>query len=116
MVKSKEKAETKTDNITVEDAQSKPAVRWDDSKMASTYANVCNVACTREEMTLLFGTNQTWQTGGKELTVELSNRVILNPFGAKRLAILLGNTVREFEARFGELKLEVDGDKGEKKP
>ncbi len=33
-------------------------VRWDDSNMKSTYANVCNVAGTREEIVLLFGMNQ----------------------------------------------------------
>jgi len=55
-------------------------VRWDDSRMKSTYANVCNAASTREEVTLLFGTNQTWHSGGKEVIVELSDRIILNPF------------------------------------
>jgi len=35
-------------------------VRWDDSSMRSAYANVCNVAGTREEIVLLFGMNQAW--------------------------------------------------------
>jgi len=108
MAKSEEKAETKTDNEAATAAQpAQTMIRWDGSKMVSTYANVCNVSSTREEVTMLFGTNQSWHAGQKELTVELTNRVILNPFAAKRLAILLGNTVREYEARFGEMKLEV---------
>ncbi len=82
-------------------------LRWDDSKMTSTYANVCNVSSTREEVTMLFGTNQSWHTGQSELTVQLTNRIILNPFAAKRLAILLGNILREYEARFGELKIDI---------
>ncbi|MBN1906595.1 MAG: DUF3467 domain-containing protein [Deltaproteobacteria bacterium] len=82
-------------------------LRWDDSKMTSTYANVCNVSSTREEVTMLFGTNQSWHTGQPELTVQLTNRIILNPFAAKRLAILLGNILREYEARFGELKIDL---------
>ncbi|MDD5049800.1 MAG: DUF3467 domain-containing protein, partial [Methanoregulaceae archaeon] len=41
-------------------------IKWDDSKMTSSYANVCNVSSTREEVTLLFGTNQTWHTGQPE--------------------------------------------------
>lgn len=81
-------------------------VRWDDSKMTSTYANVCNVSSTREEVTLLFGTNQTWHTGQPELTVQLHNRVILNPFAAKRLSVLLNNIIREYESRFGQLQIE----------
>jgi hypothetical protein len=88
--------------------QTSVQLRWDDSKMKSTYANVCNVNSTREEMTLLFGTNQAWQTGQSELVVELTNRVILNPFAAKRLLIVLGNVVKEYEKRYGELKLEAN--------
>ncbi|VAX06790.1 hypothetical protein MNBD_GAMMA25-1440 [hydrothermal vent metagenome] len=83
-------------------------IRWDDSNMRSTYANVCNVASTREEVTLLFGTNQTWHTGQKELTVDLSDRLILNPYAAKRLSLLLSNVVTEYESRFGEIGLEAD--------
>lgn len=83
-------------------------IRWDDSNMRSTYANVCNVASTREEVTLLFGTNQTWHTGQKELTVGLSDRLILNPYAAKRLSILLNNVVSEYESRFGEIGLDAE--------
>ena len=86
-------------------------IRWDDSNMRSTYANVCNVASTREEVTLLFGTNQTWHTGQKELTVDLSDRIILNPYAAKRLSLLLNNVVNEYESRFGEIGLEASENK-----
>ena len=81
-------------------------VRWDDSKMKSTYANVCNAASTREEVTLLFGTNQTWHAGGKEVIVELSDRIILNPFAAKRLSGLLNAVIKQYEDRFGAIDIE----------
>lgn len=87
------------------DKRSVPKVRWDHSKIESTYANVCNVSSTREEVTLLFGINQVWSTGQQELTVELTNRVMLNPFAAKRMSALLNNVIREYEARFGELRV-----------
>jgi hypothetical protein len=80
-----------------------PKVVWDDSKMRSTYANVCNVASTREEVVLLFGTNSAWRAGESEVKVELSDRVILSPFAAKRLSLLLGNVVARYEAKFGSL-------------
>ena len=83
-------------------------VHWDQSKMKSAYANVCNVTSTREEVTLLFGTNQTWSSGQKELTIELSDRLILNPYAAKRLSLLLNNVVQQYESRFGELKIEAE--------
>jgi len=86
-----------------------PAVRWDDSKMASAYANVCNVAITREEFALVFGTNQTWNNTQKEIVIDLNTRIMMNPYAAKRLALLLGNYLREYESRFGELKLDSGG-------
>ena len=82
-------------------------IRWDGGKMASSYANVCNVTSTREEVTLLFGTNQNWHAGQKELVVELSNRIMLSPYAAKRFSMLLSNTITEYEKRFGELKLNL---------
>lgn len=85
------------------DSTAQPKVKWDDSAMKTSYANVCNVASTREEVTLLFGTNQTWNTINNEVSVVLSDRVILSPFAAKRLARLLDNVLTEYEKRFGSL-------------
>lgn len=82
-----------------------PKVVWDDSKMHTSYANVCNVLGTREEIMLLFGANQAWHGGQKEVTVMLSERIVLNPYAAKRLLQLLGQGLKEYEARYGELKL-----------
>ena len=79
--------------------------RWDDSKMQSAYANVCNVLGTREEITLLFGTNKAWQAGSDEVGVQLSQRVVLTPYTAKRLSQMMEQGVREYEQRFGEIKL-----------
>ena len=112
------KAETKTDpQVKKAEEENAPApqttIRWDGSKMVSSYSNVCNVSSTREEVTLLFGTNQSWHAGQKELTIELTNRIIINPFAAKRLAILLSNTVKEYEAQFGVMKLETGAKKEE---
>jgi hypothetical protein len=78
-------------------------VRWDDSQMKSSYANVCNVASTREEVVLLFGTNQAWHAGQKEIAVQLTDRVIMSPFAAKRLSILLDSVLKEYESRYGVL-------------
>ena len=78
-------------------------VRWDDSDMTTSYANVCNVSSTREEVTLLFGTNQSWQTGQEEVIIKLSDRLIMSPFAAKRLSLLLHNIVDQYEQSFGTL-------------
>jgi hypothetical protein len=84
-----------------------PKVNWDDSSMDTTYANVMNAASTREEVILLFGMNQSWKGVEEEVDVHLTNRVILNPYAAKRLAILLGGVVTQYEKRFGALGVEV---------
>lgn len=84
-----------------------PSVKWDDTKLKTTYANVCNVSSTREEVTLLFGTNQTWNAGQKEVTVELNDRIIVSPYAAKRLLMLLTNVVGQYEQRFGTLNIEM---------
>ena len=103
-----------------EDAKGKAAqgaegarIKWDDSSMKSSYANVCNVTSTREEVVVLFGMNQAWNRGQKEVTIELNNRIVISPYAAKRLSVLLGNVVREYENRFGTLNIEGAG--GEKK-
>jgi hypothetical protein len=105
MAQKQEEKETAPQDKKAGDRQPQ-TLRWDDSKMTSTYANVCNVSSTREEVTMLFGTNQSWHTGQKELTVQLTDRIILNPFAAKRLSLLLNNIMKEYESRFGELKIE----------
>ena len=87
--------------------QAGPTVRWDDTQLKSSYANVCNVSSTREEVVLVFGINQSWERGQNEVAIQLTDRVILSPFAAKRLAALLTNVVREYETRFGVLNLEV---------
>jgi len=85
-----------------------PTVNWDDSHMTTSYANVVNAASTREEVTLFFGTNQTWNpVGAKEFNVRLSDRIVLSPFAAKRLWTLLGVILKEYEKRFGTLQIEA---------
>jgi hypothetical protein len=78
-------------------------INWDDSQMKSSYANVCNAVGTREEVVLFFGISNPTQSGGPEISVQLSQRVILSPFAAKRLATLLGNVVQQYEQRWGGL-------------
>ena len=78
-------------------------VEWDDKELTTSYANVCNVASTREEVTLLFGTNETG-VGQEAMSVRLTERIILSPFAAKRLAEVIGNVMGEYEKRFGKLE------------
>src|SRR5512138_3554953 len=82
-------------------------IKWDDSNMRNVYANVVNATGTREEIVLLFGMNQAWHSEQKELTVQLSDRIVLSPYAAKRMALLLTNVIRNYEQRFGALDIET---------
>ena len=84
-------------------------LKWDDSRMTSSYANVCNVTSTREEVVMLFGVNQAWNRGQKEVTIQLTDRIIISPYAAKRVSMLLKGVVDEYEKRFGELNIEAAG-------
>ena len=81
-------------------------IRWDDANLRSSYANVCNVTSTREEVVMLFGINQAWNRGQKEVTIQLTDRIIISPYAAKRLVALLEGVVKEYEKRFGTLNVE----------
>jgi hypothetical protein len=86
-------------------AAGQPKIVWDDTNMRSVYCNVSNVAGGREEIVLLFGMNQAWHAGQKEIKVQLSDRIVMSPFAAKRLAILLNNVLDDYEKRYGKLDL-----------
>jgi len=94
-----------------EDAKSAEGttLKWDDTNMKSSYANVCNVTSTREEVVMLFGVNQAWNRGQKEVTIQLTDRIIISPYAAKRMSMLLQGVVTEYEKRFGTLNVETGG-------
>lgn len=81
-----------------------PKLQWDDSAMSTSYANVVNVSMTREECGLFFGTNLTTGFGGAgEVTIRLTDRIIMTPHAAKRLSLLLEANLRGYEERYGKL-------------
>ena len=81
-------------------------VHWDQSQMRTEFANVINVISTREEFSVLFGMNSTMSLADtKGFEVKLSNRIVLTPFAAKRLAILLADRVADYEKRHGVLDI-----------
>ena len=78
-------------------------IHLDGSRAATTYANTCHVGSTKEEIILHFGLNQAWEQGKQDVRVQVTNRIILSPFAAKRLALLLGAVVQQYERQFGAL-------------
>ena len=74
-------------------ADARTRIIYDSSNMRSVYANVTNVASGREEISLQFGITRTRHAAQTEIKAQLTDRVTLNPFAAKRLAIPLDNAI-----------------------
>jgi hypothetical protein len=82
-------------------------LRIDESKMQTTYANTIRTSTTPDEVILDFGVNLPVPTQDNTPVIGFSvgGRVIMNWRGAKRLAISLGQVIRQFEERNGEIPL-----------
>lgn len=78
-------------------------VRFDTANLKSSYANVCTMNCTREEVVINFGINQSWERTQSDMLIELSNRVILSPFAAMRMLDMLQKLMEEYRTRYGEI-------------
>lgn len=79
----------------------------DESKMHSTYANTIRTSTTPDEVVLDFGMNLPMpsQTNTPTILFSVGGRVVLNWRGAKRLAISLGQIIRQYEQQNGEIPL-----------
>ncbi|MDP6839480.1 MAG: DUF3467 domain-containing protein [Planctomycetota bacterium] len=93
----------KKEKPTVAASKAAPNVKWNDKDMRTSYANVCNVSSSKEEVVFLFGVNQAWHGGVDEVEVQLTDRMIMSPHAAKRMYTLLGNMLQQYEGRFGQL-------------
>ena len=86
-------------------------LRVDEREMDSAYANAFRTNATPEEVMIDFGVNlpvpQQQQDAPRQVVFRVSDRIIMNYHSAKRLAITLGNLIRQHEQQFGELELDV---------
>ena len=90
-------------------------LRIDERNMKTSYANAFRTNGTAEEVILDFGLNLVGppvQERNKEeiqaqIIFQVNDRIILNYYTAKRLAITLGQLIRRHEEQFGELELDV---------
>ena len=83
------------------------SISWNDANLVTNFANVVNIQGTREQIELFFGTNRSWETGGEgPVRVDLTNRIIMTPYAAKRMHLILAGVLREYESRHGVLKVD----------
>jgi len=98
------KASQEKEEKTAEPAAAGAKVRFNSASLKSSYANFCNATSTREEVVLNFGVSNNWDRTPQDMEIELSHRIVLSPFVAKRLHTLLAKLMAEYETRYGELK------------
>jgi hypothetical protein len=90
--------------------QQQVRLRMDERDMDVSYANAFRTNATAEEVMLDFGVNvvnPVQQEKQPEIIFRINDRVILNYYSAKRLAITLAQLIRRHEDQFGELELDV---------
>lgn len=90
--------------------QQQVRLRVDERELRTTYANAFLANGTAEEVMLDFGlnlANPTSQGDQPEIVFKIEQRVVLNYFSAKRLAITLSQVIRRYEEQFGDLELDV---------
>lgn len=87
--------------------QQQVELRIDESRMHTTYANTIRTSTTGDEVVLDFGMNLPTPTPDNRpaLLFTVGGRVVMNWRGAKRLAISLGQVIRQFEEANGEIQL-----------
>lgn len=90
-----------------ENQQQQVQLRIDESKMQTTYANTIRSSTTQDEVVLDFGMNLPMQgnDGKPVLNFTVGSRIVTNWAGAKRLAISMGQMVRQYEERNGEIQI-----------
>ena len=88
--------------------QQQVQLRIDESKMATTYSNTIRTSTTHDEIVLDFGMNIPMQMPDQPPMVifNVGSRIIMNWAGAKRLAISLGQVIRQYEERNGEIQIQ----------
>ena len=87
--------------------QQQVQLRIDETRMNTTYANTIRTSTTADEVVLDFGINLPMPTPDNTpaLLFSVGSRVVLNWRGAKRLAISLGQVIRQYEEANGEIQL-----------
>lgn len=88
--------------------QQQVQLRIDESKMTTTYSNIIRTSTTGDEVILDFGINLPVQGPDNQpaLQFNVGSRVVMNWAAAKRHAISLGQVIRQYEERNGEIQIQ----------
>ena len=86
-------------------------LRIDERNLNTSYSNAFRTNGTAEEVMLDVGINTIAPVEGQtqpDIVFQVSQRVVMNYYTAKRLALTLSQLIRRHEEQFGELELDVN--------
>ena len=112
MAKSEDKPQGSTENPPAaapgssEQPQQRQQVQVDASKALASYSNFCRVTGTPEELIIDFALNSQ-PMGVPTEPIEVTQRIVVNYFTAKRMLAALQMSVQRHEAAFGVLETDV---------
>jgi hypothetical protein len=86
--------------------QAQLQITIDDSGTPVTYSANVRVSNTAEEIFLDFAGGLR-PTGPASATLKVDERIVMNPWAAKRLAMALNDTIARYEQTYGELELDA---------
>jgi hypothetical protein len=92
------------------DGQRQVQLRIAEQDMTTSYANAFRTNATPEEVVMDFGLNlpaQAAKGGEPQMDFRLNQRVILNYYSAKRLAMALSRLIHHHEEQFGVIELDA---------
>lgn len=88
------------------DSKKQQPISVNDAKAISSYANFCRVTGSPEELIVDFGMNSQ-PIGGGDVPVDISQRIVLNFYTAKRLLHALHVSVQRHEEVFGKIETDI---------
>ena len=87
-------------------AQQQVQVEVDDAHVTASYANFCRVTGSPEELIIDFGLNPQ-PVGVPKNPIQVTQRVIINYYTAKRLLHALSLSIQRHESVFGVLETDI---------
>ena len=79
----------------------------DTTNLQASYANVCRIAQTPNEVIIDFGLNPNFFGQIIDEPLKLDQRIIFSHDAAKRLCLHLTATIQNYEAKYGVIELDV---------
>ena len=87
--------------------QPRAEIHLDDRQAHAAYANFARVTATPEEVIMDFGLNPNPFVAGRQ-DIQVTQRLILNFFTAKRLLYALHQTIQRHEQTYGTVELDLN--------